>query len=498
VAIVAAVLVLIAPLLIAWVGYVLEQGQVNEVAHGTTLLRDTIIPAWFRLRSHWSWEVYRVGGWMAGCFMLWHLFIRERSHRVTEQGDNAIGTLQAVALVAIASTMMSIPYCMGRIDSKSLSRTGAVTTTVIGIMLPLVLLLKKKGQLVPATLIALFLMGIGGAPYFQSPSQLAAKAVAAVQVPKDAQWVNGRSMGLPKFGNTFVDQQTLESVRVIKEATDKTLRPGETYLDLTNHVGYYYLLDYKVPAVYAGYYTVVSEQIQNKVIRELQKNPPPLVWTGPVRSFGTGTASIRSYRLYRWLLQNGYVPAQMQDMSFLVRADRYREVFSTPPSEAVQVQQLAETFQNGFLAGIPLAWGSNMDRLTPRFRRGSAALQQTSLKQWMIQSREGETPQPVVTVGLECSEPVPGGKNDFLLLTVSGAKGPLQVRASWSESANGFAAERSLSFDARADTPLLVPLGSHPDWLMSRGIRKLSLDIIGMDQPDVYLREPPVFLSLVK
>lgn len=492
-----AALGLLLPLIIAWVTYVLEQGKVNEVANGTALLRELALPVWFRWQSRWVWEGFRVGGWIIGIFLLWHLFVRERSRQLRSAGTSLVGTVETLALAGIVSTLAYIPYSMGRIDSKGLSRTGAVTIFVLCVVLPLVLVLRKKGKPALALFAAVFLLGVGNSACYESPAALARKAVQAVAVPVGAQWTEGRSIS-PLFGDTFADGETLSNVMALKGVTDRVILPGESYLDLTNHVGYYYLLNYKVPAVYAGYYTVASEDVQNRVIRALRKDPPPLVWAGPARTFGSGTASLRSYRLYRWLLQNGYVPMQANGLQFLVREDRYKALFDALPPLSQQVRDLSATFNNGYLGGIPLAWGRNMDRLAPRFRQGNVGLRQTAQVQGEFRQTMDVSATPVVVVELTANESFRGGENDFMLLRFSGASGPVQVRASWSEAGNPFEEWRSVVFAAHSGAPLLIPLGSHPDWLLSGEIGKMRFEVIGMERAGDLVLEPPVFLSLVK
>lgn len=492
-------LCLLSPVLISWATYVMEQGKVNEIANGTPLLRELAIPSWFRWQSRWVWEGFRVGGWLIGIFLLWHLFVRERGGILpaTNACVRFVSSVEAIALTGVVSTLAFIPYSMGRIDSKVLSRTGAVTLFVMCILLPLVLILGKRVSSVPAMFIAVFLLGIGNAAYYEAPVALARKAVQAINVPVGAQWTEGRSIS-PLFGDTFVDSDTMANVMALKGVMDRVVLPGETYFDLTNHVGYYYLLNYKVPAIYAGYYTVAGEDTQNRVIHELKKDPPPLVWAGPARTFGSGTASIRSYRLYRWFLQNGYLPLQGNGIQFLVREDRYKALFGALPSLSQQARELAATFNNGYLGGIPLAWGRNMDSLAPRFKQFMVSLQQTALSQGGGQEASHGAAVPVVTLELKADVPIQGVKSDFMKLRFGGPSAPIQLRVSWSESGSPFVEWRSVAFEAQPDTPLLIPLGSHPDWLLSREIGKIRFEFIGMQRAGDLVLEPPAFLLLVK
>lgn len=489
------VLVLLSPLLVAWVTYVRDQGGVNELANGTVLLRELAIPAWFRWQNRWIFEGVRVGGWLIGCTLLWHLFVRERISQVKESLSGLPVTIEVLALSGIVSTVALIPYSMGRIDGKGLSRTGSVSMLVLCIMVPLVILLARKGR--PKTVLcgAVFLIGIGASAYYESPAKMAGKALSAVMLPADAQLINGPAMGLPKVGTAFIDRETLSNLLLVKKVTDRFVRSGETYLDLTNHVGYYYLLDYPVPSLYAGYYIVTSETLQKKVIAALSKNLPPMVLAGPPRTFGSGTAALRSYRLYRWLLLQGYVPVYSDGLAVLVRPDRYREMSPLLPPLSEQVRLLSAIFVQEYIAGIPLAWGKNLDLLSHRFQKGGQSLRQISRLQQQYGSA-GEGYVPVEIVEMAANEPIRGDEYDFLSLNLSGTGTVKQVKMSWCEAGKTYAEWNTLVFDVQSGVPLLVPLGSHPGWLLAHNITNLTFELIGSQGGGAFSMTP-TFLKLI-
>lgn len=471
------VLLVLMPLLVPWLTYVRDQGGVNELANGTLLLRELALPPWFRWQNRWAFEGVRIGGWLLGCFLLWHLFMKERIRRV-KMGDRGLPqAVEALALAGIASTVAFIPYSMGRIDGKGLSRTGSVAMLVLCIMVPLVVVLARKGRPGFASCCAVFLIGIGAAAYYESPLKMAHKAMSAVKLPADVSMINGPAVGLHKVGNAFVDDETVSKIMRLKATTDRYIRPGETYLDLTNHVGYYYLLDYTVPSLYAGYYIVTSETLQNKVIATLVKNPPPMVLAAPARTFGSGTAALRSYRLYKWLLLQGYVPVDAGGLAVLVRPDRYRHVHAALPPVDEQLRLLSAIFAEEYVAGIPLAWGRNLDLLRPRFRQGGVAFTQTSQAHGTVQS--GTRLAQVTTVEMSASQPVRGDEYDFLELKPIVAGGAMQIRIRWREANGEYKPQSMIVFEAEPGTPLLVPLGSNPAWLLTRDIRDLKFEIVG-------------------
>jgi hypothetical protein len=491
-------LLLAAPVLLAWVKYVLAQGAANEISNGKLLLQNGAMPDWFRWKNRYLWELFRVGGWISGVFVLWHLFVRGRALAGVDR--KVPQPLSVVCLGGIFSAIAFVSYSMGRIDAKGISRPGSISLVWLGVLVPVVLILGRRQRKPAVTVIGVgLLLGISSAPGYLDAGAMARTATGAISVPASAVRVSGEGLGLPKLGDAFMEPEKLQTLVAMKKVTDTFLSGNETYLDLTNHIAMYYLLDKKVPGIYAGYYIVTSEALQQQVIAAVERSRPPVVWIGPAREFGSGKASLRSYRLYRWLLKQDYTFLEHDGLQFLVRTDRFREKGLTPPSPAENMAGLVTAFAHPVLAEIPVSWGRSLPLLADRFARAAVQPRLLTSGTALQPVFDGEI-RPVTGFDWALDTTLDGGTADFLTCTVASGPRvePVIVKISWKSGGEPYAEERSVIFMAKAGVPLLVPLGSHPAWLLSRSISGVRIDLFDNSGSSDFALDTPVFLGLVK
>ena len=504
----AVVLVSFLPMLLAWGAYIIEQGQSNEVAHGTILLRAMRIPDWFRWNNRWAWESYLVGGWFVSMGLLWGVAVKLIAGFGGKQtgcsGESRSAVPGAIfALLGVLSIVASIPYIMGRIDSNHLSRTGVFAIFGLAVFAMILIYCWDKRSSV-SVCCALYLLGAATSSIFSPRSVLASKIIPP-KVTSEFRWFDGASFA-PLLGETYFDMDTLGNVTTLKMAFGRILKePGDTYLDLTNHIGYYYIFDLKVPAAYAGYYTSINEKAQNRVINALEANPPPLVLAGPPRTFGSGTAALRSYRVYRWLMKKGYLPLSVNGWSFLVREDRYRQM-KPLPTRTEQIRDCTAIFADGYFGGIPAAWGKNMKSLAPRFSKSGPEFVRTSAVH-SFQPAQAETPSvPLVTYEFIANRSFSGMENDFLMLRLnsglnSKSEEAIRIFLEWSDAdgaQKGYQETNSVELNGVIGTPLLIPVGAHPAWLLSTSLNKIKVHVAGGVNTFSLALEQPHLLSLVK
>lgn len=468
----------VTPLLLGFVTYVREQGVVNEIANGTILLRAMRIPAWFRWQNQIIWELFRVGGWLVAIVLFWHWLCRERLGKTCPDRSTLPAPATVVGFAGICSTIVFIPYSLGRIDSAGLSRTGTVALFALGILLPLMLVLSGRMKTRAGAILCGLLLGVALVPFRINPAELAGRSIEPVKVPADAVWLDGAAIGLPKIGALYLPAEQANMIVNLKRTFDRVVRPEETYFDLTNHLALYYYLDKKVSSVYAGFYIVTSEELQNKVIATLEKSPPPLVLTGPARPFGSGVASLRCYRVYRWLMQNGYRPYIENGLGYLVRPDRYPVVQPAAVTPTVATDQLLSMFGHETLAAIPLAWGRNLARLAPRFDRVSVQQPEITTRVETRYVADGTAILPVTRILCRLGEGVDGNVADFLVLRFKAERQP-EHAVVWLRWQSADQTMHELRFEAEPGIPLLIPAGSHPGWLGGGRISQLALDISG-------------------
>ncbi len=483
--VIGAVLVMVwfvAPAGMGLLEFMLENGSMNTTAYGMGVFQFYGVPPWFPWQDKWAWEGVRIGGWLFGAVGLWHLFIRQV---VNGEGPLACRLLAPASIVSLTGTLFLIalsPYSMGRIDPTGLGRPGSASMMTIGALLPLALVLDAECRKRVAVLVTAIgtLLGISSASSYESPAYLMHRALAAISVPRQARLVSGEDVGLPRIGTIFIEPRKLDELQRLRNVVNAILRPGETYYDLTNRSVMYFVLDKRVPGVYASVYSAANYEIQERVLAALKGDHPPLVWMEPSFRHDGGPASLRAYRIYRWLIQRGYRYYEAGGFKWLVREDRYRDLGLETLSAEDDASGLSTVFHQKALQAVPLSWGRNMQVLGWRFQKEDVALLPIVMNEltrdgagWLRAT--GSHPYVAWTMPTY----VDGKHLDFVTLQIDCAgngDGAVKGQVFWADAENGFSEDRSFTFDVEKGD-LLIPLGSHPRWLKSSRIRSLRLDI---------------------
>jgi hypothetical protein len=498
-----------APSVTGLLEFIRDNGSVIAIARGIGLFQYGGVPHWFPWQNIYLWTGFRIGGWFFGALVLWYLFNRNLIKQNGQIKDNFLKPGSIVSLIGMIFLIALTPYSMGRIDPNELSRTGCVSLLVIGTILPLAIVLctdLRRRPLMPVAIIGILLgvkssFTLGYSIRYESPGYWAQQAVKTISVPSDAQFIRGDKIDLPNLGGIFIRPAKLDQIRKLKRLTDTFLKDGETYFDLTNRSVYYFILDKKPPTSYLSDYNTPSYELQEKMIDGLKKTNPPVVWIGPRISHDGGPASLRSYRIYRWLMKQNYRYYEQDGFSFLIRKDRYSELGLNHLSKKSNLDGLSKTFHQKELQSIPISWGRNVNNLMHRFKDANSNIVPVFYHNIVNDDNGwlrvvGSDPYVV----WKLAPHIDGGEYDFLLISLEchQKNNPLfRGEVFWADHDNKFSDDRSFNFNIKSGK-LLIPLGSHPDWLKSTQIKRLRFDIDEFDKCPVFRFGPIKFMSLIK
>jgi len=500
-------LIILTPIMIKILTFIRDNGSANTVAYGIGLLQYNNIPDWFPHWTPWKginklvWETFRTGGWVLGSLVLWYLFLRNLIQKNGQVKNTALTPEGIISLVGLVFLILLIPYSMGRIDPPALSRPGHASMLTIGTFLPLVLIMRNDFRQNAVLTVAIIgvLLGLRMSLNYQSPGQWLYRAVEKIPVPTEAIYIEGDKIGLPKLGKGFILPEKLNEIQTLKKITDKFLQEGETYFDLTNRSVLYFALDKKVPSLYSADYLAANYEIQQKMLKAIEKEKPPLVWLGPSIRHDGGPASLRTYRVYRWLVKQDYVYYESEGFQFLVRRDRYNELKMPRLSEADTLAGLSKVFHLNDLQSIPLAWGQNMTFLNPRFKMGKFSLVQSTTNNINLKENgwaRVNGSDPYITWDLK--QYLIGSEYDYAEITIKFKEhnnNQFRGQVFWAEPKENFSEEKSFRFNVKEGT-ILIPLGSNPYWLKSRRIGKFRFDIDNYDGE--FMINSITFLKLIK
>lgn len=481
-----------------------DNGSTNTPAYGISLLHPAqswpMLPSWSAVfPQRLFWETFRIGGWMICAMLLFSLFCAARiysSHgdrRRTGAHSRSETRLFSLAMVAGSGMLFALamtPYTMTRVDPQFLSRTGAMSLLMLTFFLPLTALLAYRvaGRHCVAPVLLGTILGFSSSFGGAIGVDYVGRALAVADVTPESSWIDGSALGLPQLGSGHMPVARVEQIQRFQRELQALIDPGETYYDLTNRSAFYFFLNRKVPAGYSASYLAANEPIGARVIQQLEREQPPVVWVSPEIPIDGPPPSLRSYRIYRWLILNDYRSYTAGEFTFLVKADRLRQRGLPVLSLEDEIKALAEKFFVPKLNEIPRAWGRGMPALLPRFKEfrnlpvidGRKGFAQVQNSEWnrVVERR--------ASLGWKLDPPVQGSDADFLLITLERRQGtskdsspPHEARGeiSWVAEGEDYSPSRSYRFEIFENGDFLIPLGAAPSWLLNPAIVRIRLQI---------------------
>ncbi|MFC1458339.1 hypothetical protein ACETIH_16870 [Microvirga arabica] len=358
----------IGPMLIKAVGYVLENGPINQAAYGRSWQSG-----WDPSRGYGlGFEVLR-NGWVVACLVL--ILV---SYNAWRRGLTAQAILPA--LLALAFCFLLIPYSMGRIDPADFSRPGAVTLFAWVILLPIATYHVLGGAFRALMITAVAFVGalltpdpgpLGVIPQAMSLDRLRAAVLDHIKVnsallnghqgsSQKQEIVDAATVSLHGIGRALIDPRHFDRLRRLNSLLNAEIAPDESYLDLSSRNAQYYYVNRRPLLEVTAPYNLASIDQQKRAVRLLSMKPPrlALMEADNINHDGGGVA-LRSPVLYRFILQH-YIPEYKS--GFIVGTFRDR-VDLTLPLVTIAVQDRTDPIWNhgfhrsssSFLVGDPIA-----------------------------------------------------------------------------------------------------------------------------------------------
>lgn len=446
--------------------FVYENGYINTVQHSTKFIENWMLNPWFPqyfTDPKWNritWELIRTGGWVIGSCIL---FSMQHSLLAKRREPLAIGAF-LLCIGGIIFSVILFPYSMGRVDPPvHMSRVGTVSMAVLTFFIPATFLYAQRYlQCGPFPALAIgFIVGLPlGIKGYTIPTLLDLSR-AQSGAPANYVVVEGKDVGIPKFGTGYIPQETLDSFHSFKNALGKVLHTGETFEDLTNHTANYALLDLPFPYLYPSA-NAIGSRIQKRIIKQFEAHPPAAVAVAPFFEIDRASHPLRNFYIYKWLFTNGYKLVTVDGYGFMLSPERFLEL-KLPEASA---EMLRKTFITTDLSGLPKAWGKSFDTLRPLVHEAELPVQiadltdvQRGKEGWLTLQKVGGS------FNLKLPEPVKGLKYDYLLIRFErlskGAKKPL-IGLSLVQQGKTYPTS-DFTFWSGPET-LIVPISANPAW----------------------------------
>jgi hypothetical protein len=477
----AAGIVLISPVrqvAFGFLHFVLDNASTNTIANGIGILQGDERPKDIGFAATQFQWIFLKLSWIVFIFAVTILLFRTLIERVNRPDSKYI-----VLLAMIPITFFIIgKWSLERISPGYFSpRDGALSFLALAFFLPLIQVgfgadsTRSLRYLTSALIIGIMASIAGVVPDYNA---LLARPTLTNVINDKRRLVSGQEIGIPRLGKLFADPQRIDELQSLRKAMALFLKPGETFLDLTNHSALYYYLDMPVPVVYSSDYVAANTKSLTRIIEQIKENPPPLVLIAPRIPFDGGPASLRSYLLYRELATS-YTPEVIGAHTFLIRPDRLGSV--NPKPLPAQLDILDSAFRARDLYAIPNAWGRSWEQLKERFtvvqRVNPAGIYNFTHVGATGYRPTGEDPHFIFDIG---QYHFAGKEVDFILVDYSCERpksGPDPVLELYWETKNDPQSENTVLRFFGSGAKALIPVGAQPRWLLAERIESFRLDL---------------------
>ncbi len=164
-------------------------------------------------------------------------------------------------------------------------------------------------------------------------------------------YVTGDSVGIKRLGNGFISGNALNSLKNINYVLDEVLEDETTYFDLSNQVANYFVFDKEMATKYTSVYNISNDKMQTMAVNQLSKELPSLILLSPDIRFDEVTVSIRSMKLYQYLMAQGYKPYQYENVVYLLLDETKKAEGSSDGTSA-----FAQIMHKTELHWLPMIW----------------------------------------------------------------------------------------------------------------------------------------------
>lgn len=382
----------------------------------------------------------------------------------------------------IGSLLVSYTYTQVRMESQALlSRSGPVVILLGGILLAVVVW-KYGGRILSrGTRHCLTGAALGLAVIFSGLGSDIGRVFYCYGVGEERERIEAQVLDpVPRAGPGYIAAQSRERLVAFAETFSDPVLREYPILNLPDQLAYY-ALNLRASAT-GTTFIAKSGKTQQQILEILEKEKP-LISAPPLSSFFYSYFSLSNYHIYRWMMDGGYVlgPDGLYIPPELM--DRYAGGDYQSDRRTYRMMQ-----QN--LGNISSSLGRTMNRLRHLFSPGLVETFPVGENDiaWresvpFVAQRDAADPYFLY----QFARPVDGREADFLYLeldaSVDTGRDPeeswvqrlyqntageqYQIRVYWGSEEEELSESLCLSCHY-GDGRLLIPLGSHPGWLLSR------------------------------
>lgn len=451
-----------------------------ELSDGLTLYGESIPSTWFLnfletdsfLRKQlWYLFVFLVIVAVA-LVLFYFLYLYLRKFKISKLQTQEFLILSSLSISLILNYTYSIVRMGFDLD---FSKTRITLLVFIGIIFNIFLfnnkLLSKNLKIILIGLSIGFSLMIQGTNLGNERYYI--KRVYAVS--EDFDYIDGQEINAPNLGRGFMLKKYIDMLKIASDNIHKNVYNNEKFWENYNRE-YYLIFDNEVPTKLDSMELTRSAKSSFENLKLLKQSPPPLLMN---------ILKTKSYYMFRWVVDSGYIMYEDKGQDFWLRPDRYERNYGNLKEG---YDKMYDIYPQQDFKKMPYSFGNSIKSLSSRFiSEKFIDINKLSINYNQISKvndrifKIDNTEDPFIMLFL--SEEISGRDYDFIYIKFSSNiknknlkdKG---IQLFWESKERGLSENRSVRFNY-GNGHLLIPMGLHPGWTASN-IIMLRFDFEGI------------------
>lgn len=451
-----------------------------ELSDGLTLYGESIPSTWFLnfletdsfLRKQlWYLFVFLVIVAVA-LVLFYFLYLYLRKFKISKLQTQEFLILSSLSISLILNYTYSIVRMGFDLD---FSKTRITLLVFIGIIFNIFLfnnkLLSKNLKIILIGLSIGFSLMIQGTNLGNERYYI--KRVYAVS--EDFDYIDGQEINAPNLGRGFMLKKYIDMLKIASDNIHRNVYNNEKFWENYNRE-YYLIFDNEVPTKLDSMELTRSAKSSFENLKLLKQSPPPLLMN---------ILKTKSYYMFRWVVDSGYIMYEDKGQDFWLRPDRYERNYGNLKEG---YDKMYDIYPQQDFKKMPYSFGNSIKSLSSRFiSEKFIDINKLSINYNQISKvndrifKIDNTEDPFIMLFL--SEEISGRDYDFIYIKFSSNiknknlkdKG---IQLFWESKERGLSENRSVRFNY-GNGHLLIPMGLHPGWTASN-IIMLRFDFEGI------------------
>lgn len=309
-------------------------------------------------------------------------------------------------------------------------------------------------------------------------------------VPEGFDYIDGKQINAPKLGRGFMPQGWIDLLTIASNNIHKNVYNGEQFWANYNRE-FFLIFDNKVPLKLDSMELARTAKSSFENLKFLKQSSPPLLMD---------IIKTKSYYMFRWIVDSGYVMYEEGGEDFWVRPDRYEKNYGNLKEG---YEKMYDVYPQQDFKKMPYSFGNSLKSLKSRFISEKSLNINSLLINYYQTSRINNksfkidnSNDPFIILILP--EIIVGKDYDFIYIKLSSNDQNKNMKDKkmqlfWESEERGLSENRSIKFDY-GNGKFLIPMGIHPAWTASN-ITKLRLDFENISAGTEFTIEEIKFLK---